>query len=153
MIFNPSTPGIPFVSGRSLAQCAPAVRDRRDLTADELLADLAGTVGLPAARHMVSFFTTLGKLVHFEDIIADPDGVPCETTGVLASLQINMGVARIKTVNELEKFLRFVNRMGRDDLKALFFKRAQKRDKLAALMAHNNECRDWARTQQAEAMI
>lgn len=153
MIFNPSTPGIPFVSPRSLAQCAPAVADRRDLTADELLADLAGTVGLPAARHMVSFFSTLGKLVHFEDIIADPDGVPCETTGVLASLQINMGVSRIKTVNELEKFLRFVNRMGRADLKALFFKRAQKRDKLAALMAHNNECRDWARTQQAEAMI
>lgn len=154
-IFNPSTPGIPFVSPRSLAQCSPTVTDRHSLTRDEFLADLAGTIGLPAAKHMVSFIDTLGKLVHFEDIIADPDGVPCVTTGVMASMQINMGINRIKTVNELEKFLRFVNRMAgeRKDLRSLFFRRAQKSERLAKLMAHNNECRDWAASKEADAMI
>jgi hypothetical protein len=104
---------------------------------------------------MVSFIDTLGKLVHFEDIIADPDGVPCITTGVMASMQINMGVNRIKTVNELEKFIRFVNRMAgeRKDLRSLFFRRAQKSERLAKLMAHNNECRDWAASKEADAMI
>ena len=154
-IFNPNPPGVPVVSPRSLAQCSEMVKRRDALSRDELLADLAGTVGLAAGRHMISFFDTLGKLVHFEDIIADPDGVPCVTTGVIASMQINMGINRIKTVNELEKFLRFVNRMAgeRKDLRSLFFRRAQKSERLSKLMAHTNECRDWAASKEADAMI
>lgn len=153
MIFNPSTPGVPYASPRSLAKASRVVATRDKYDHDTFVTNLAGLVGRPCAVHMASFFTMIGKLVSFERIVADPMNVPVNTNGATPIIQINNAVARINTEHELEQFLKFLDRMNRNDLKMLFFTKVTRTKRLGKIVGNNRTCLEWTASQKADSLI
>lgn len=120
MAFNPNNPAAPFASPRSIAGCSPYVDKLADYEREEMTALLAGTVGIAAAVSMMAYFNVLAKVVSFDKIIADPEGVEVVSDGCVPVIQCLNAVQRIKTVHELEQWLTFMLRMERDEPKMLF---------------------------------
>ena len=152
-IFNPSTPGVPFVSPRSLAKCSEFVRQRHTMSKDMFIALLAGTVGEGAARSMSGFFDTLGKLVPFSAIVADPMGVPVDRTGAVPFIQINNAVARISNTHEFSQFLLFIDRMNHGDLRMLFMKKIMLTEKGRTAAGTHRAALEWMADPDNAAMI
>jgi hypothetical protein len=126
MIFNPATPGMPFVSWRSLTACTTFVNNRDKYTHDDMLAALAGTVGMAAALSMMTFFKVMDKMVSFDRIVADPTGVPVVDTGAVPLMQVLNAINRVKTDHELTQFLIYLDRMDRSELSMVFFSKLMK---------------------------
>jgi hypothetical protein len=152
-IFNPSTPGQPFVSPRSLAKCSEFVKHRHTMRKDMFIALLAGTVGEGAARSMSGFFDTLGKLVPFAAIVADPMGVPVDRSGATPMIQVNNAVARINTPHEFSQFLLFLDRMNHGDLKMLFMRKIMLTEKGRAAAGTHRAALEWMADPDNAAMI
>ena len=150
-IFNPSTPGVPFVSPRSLAACSVFVEKRGDYTEDEFIALLAGTVGMGAAVNMNAFFKVMDKMVSFDRIIADPTGVPVVDTGAIPLMQVLNAVNRMKTDHEMSQFLIFMERMDRKELTMVFFdKIMQAKPEIAG---RNRQVIEWMAARDNAALI
>lgn len=151
-IFNPNTPGVPFVSWRSLTACSTFVANRDKYSHDDMVAALAGTVGLGAALSMMSFFQIMDNLVRFETIIADPHGAPVVDTGALPLIQVLNAISRMKTDHELSQFLIYLERMDRKELSMVFFERLMKSPK-KVLGARNRQIIEWMAKPENAALI
>lgn len=152
MIFNPATPGMPFVSWRSLTACSTFVENRDKHSHDDMLAVLAGTVGLAAALSMMSFFKIMDKMVTFDRIVADPTGVPVVDTGTVPLMQVLNAINRVKTDHELTQFLIYLDRMDRAELSMVFFSKLMKSPK-KDLGGRNRRVIEWMADPKNAALI
>jgi hypothetical protein len=152
MIYNPSMPGQPFVSWRSLTACTPFVENREKYSHEDMLAVLAGTVGLAAALSMMSFFKVMDKMVSFDRIVADPTGVPVVDTGAVPLMQVLNAINRVKHDHELTQFLIYLDRMDRAELSMVFFSKLMKSPK-KDLGGRNRRVIEWMADPKNAALI
>lgn len=150
-IYNPSTPGVPFASPRSLTACSVFVDKRGEYSEDDFIALLSGTVGAGAAVNMNAFFKIMDKMVSFDRIIADPSGVPVVDTGSIPLMQVLNAVNRIKTDHEMSQFLIFMERMDRAELMMVFFDKIMKTK--PEIAGRNRQVVEWMANRNNAALI
>ena len=120
-IFFPGKSKDQFVSLRSLAKCSVFVERKHLLTDNALMCALAGTIGQAAAKSMAAFVLLEDKIMRFADVIKDPlsVAVPDEVSALV--MMMLEGVDSVKTQDELEKYMQFVNRVPQQEVQSIFF--------------------------------
>lgn len=120
-IFKPSNTSKSFVSPRSLAKASPIVEKRDVYGENAMMVALAGTIGEAAAKSMAAFIAFEGKLISFKDIIKDPTNVkvPDEVSALV--MMLFEGVDSIETQDDLNEYMKFVNRIKSSEVQSIFF--------------------------------
>lgn len=141
-IFKPNQKGRQFVSPRSLAKCDVLVKRKSQITENALAVGLAGTIGEAAAKSMAAFIALESKLTLTADIIKAPDtvNVPDDTSALI--MMMLEACDYLKTQDDLNAYMRFVNRIPRGEVQSLFFTMMLRtKPKLARF---NQEITNWA---------
>ena len=120
LIFNPSRKG-QFVSLRSLTKCSVVVERKAQLTDNAVMCALAGLVGDPAARSMAAFIALESKLMNFNEVIKNPQGVPVPEDVSALVMMMFEAVDTVKTQDELVKYMEFINRVRQQEVQSIFF--------------------------------
>lgn len=152
MIYNPATPGVPFVSWRSLTACSTFVEHRNEYSDDDFLAALAGTVGLAAGLSMRAFFKVMDKMPTFDRIVADPVNTPVVDSGSVPLMQVLNAVNRLKNDHELTQFMIYLDRMDRAELSMVFFDKLMKSPK-KEIGGRNRRVIEWMANRDNAALI
>lgn len=142
-IFKPNSGVLSFCSPRSLAKSDPIVRNRDVLGDNTTFAMLAGTIGATAAGDMTALMALERSIVQTEDIVKNPEiDVPQDHSAQLMILFQAVDV--LETQDELTRFMRWVNRIPSDEVKAVFFNQMCRVPRAIKLAAHNEELRKFA---------
>lgn len=141
-IFNPRKPGKQYVCPRSLAKANVPVSRRDKLSNHELMACLSGILGESAARSIAAFVEVNHKVRDVADVIADPLGIEVPDDIAVQVMMMFQAVDVIKTQDELNEFMKFVNRIKSSEVQAIFFTMiTRERMKLAR---YNEQLKKWA---------
>jgi hypothetical protein len=106
---------------------------------------LAGTIGLAGAGDMSAFLSLEKTLMDVKDIVKDPDGVKVPDE-VSAQLMIMFqAVDVLETQDELNKFMKFVNKVPSSEIQAVFFTMMMRNTKAMKLARHNMQIAEWAK--------
>jgi hypothetical protein len=144
-VFNPKKTQLSFCSPRSLAKCDVIVRNRDTLGENATMVALAGTIGLAGAGDMSAFLSLEKTLMDVKDIVKDPDGVKVPDE-VSAQLMIMFqAVDVLETQDELNKFMKFVNKIPSSEVQAVFFTMMMRNTKATKLARHNMQIAEWAK--------
>jgi len=141
-IFKPNQKGRQFVSPRSLAKCDVFVKRKSQITENALAVGLAGTIGEAAAKSMAAFIALESKLTLTSDIIKSPETVtvPDDTSALI--MMMLEACDYLKTQDDLNAYMKFVNRIPRGEVQSLFFTMMLRtKPKLARF---NQEITNWA---------
>ena len=82
---------------------------------------LAGLVGEPAARSMAAFIALESKLMNFNEVIKNPQGVPVPEDVSALVMMMFEAVDTVKTQDELVKYMEFINRVRQQEVQSIFF--------------------------------
>jgi hypothetical protein len=144
-VFNPKKTQLSFCSPRSLAKCDVIVRNRDTLGENATMVALAGTIGLAGAGDMSAFLSLEKTLMDVKDIVKDPEGVKVPDE-VSAQLMIMFqAVDVLETQDELNKFMKFVNKIPSSEVQAVFFTMMMRNTKATKLARHNLQIAEWAK--------
>jgi len=84
-------------------------------------------------------------LMDVKDIVKDPDGVKVPDE-VSAQLMIMFqAVDVLETQDELNKFMKFVNKIPSSEVQAVFFTMMMRNTKATKLARHNMQIAEWAK--------
>lgn len=120
-IFKPGQKGRQFVSPRSLAKCDVFVKRKSQITENSLAVGLSGTIGEAAAKSMAAFIALESKLTLTADIIKSPESIPVpDDTSALIMMMLE-ACDYLKTQDDLNAYMKFVNRIPRGEVQSLFF--------------------------------
>ena len=144
-VFNPKKTQLSFCSPRSLAKCDVIVKNRDVLGENATMVALAGTIGLAGAGDMSAFLSLEKTLVDVRDIVKDPDSVKVPDE-VSAQLMIMFqAVDVLETQDELNKFMKFVNKVPSSEVQAVFFTMMMRNTKAMKIARHNLQIAEWAK--------
>jgi hypothetical protein len=144
-IFKPNSGVLSFVSPRSLAKCDVIVRNQDKVSKNMTRAALAGTIGLAGAGDMSAFLSLEKTLVDVRDIVKDPDSVKVPDE-ISAQLMIMFqAVDVLETQDELNKFMKFVNKVPSSEVQAVFFTMMMRNTKAMKIARHNLQIAEWAK--------
>lgn len=131
-----------FVSPRSLTKASVFVDRRESMTENSLAAALAGTLGEAAAKSIAAFIALESRLIRTSDVIKDPTNVPVpEDVSALVMMMLE-AVDTLKSHDELDKYMKFVNRIPQAEVQAVFFTLMMRTK--AKLARYNQEITNWA---------
>lgn len=144
-VFNPKKTQLSFCSPRSLAKCDVIVKNRDVLGENATMVALGGTIGLAGAGDMSAFLSLEKTLVDVKDIIKDPDSikVPDEVSAQL--MIMFQAVDVLETQDELNKFMKFVNKVPSSEIQAVFFTMMMRNTKAMKIARHNLQIAEWAK--------
>lgn len=146
LIFNPRRPAQQFVSLRSLTKCNPIVCNVSKFGEELTTALLAGTVGLTAAKSIMTLFSVNNEVTPTADVIADPDNAPIPENPAAIYMMMFNAVDEIDTQSELTAFMKFVKRINSREVTGVFYNQLVE-SKRTAKLAHNNaEINQWLQT-------
>lgn len=144
-VFNPKKTQLSFCSPRSLAKCDVIVKNRDVLGENATMVALAGTIGLAGAGDMSAFLSLEKTLVDVRDIVKDPDSVKVPEE-ISAQLMIMFqAVDVLETQDELNKFMKFVNKVPSSEIQAVFFTMMMRNTKAMKIARHNLQIAEWAK--------
>jgi hypothetical protein len=143
-IFNPSRPGVPFVSPRSLERASNIVKKRKFLSQKVINTNLAGAVGENAAHDMAALFAMNDEVMLTETIVANPRGVPLPTKPAATFMMLYRALDDLKTQDDLTAFMIFLERIGSDEVLGSFRTACFKHPKMIKLAKGNKSLVDWA---------
>lgn len=142
-IFRPNGPKS-FCSPRSLAK-ADVIVKKRDVMSDAMLhAGLAGTIGAAAAGDMAAFLAVEKSYVTTEQILKDPDGVAVPKEIASQLMTIFQAVDVLKTHDELNKFMIFINKIPSQEIQSIFFTMCMRSPRMVPIAARNEQIKNWA---------
>lgn len=142
-VFFPNERNKQFCSPRSLAKCDPDVKNRDRLGPYLTKAALAGTIGMASAELMSAVLSLKDEIITTEQVIADPTAVPVpEKTAALYLMMFN-AVDTIRTQDDLNSFMKFMNRVPSAEIQSVFFTMAMSNKHLAPLATKNAEITKW----------
>ena len=119
-IFTPNRVG-PFVSGRS-TMAADFVLKQRHLTSPRVtLAALTGTLGAAGAKSLMACVELDDKISKTEDIIKAPTAIAVPDDPLAQILIMIHGASDVETQDEVEAFMRFVERIPSSEVQSIFF--------------------------------
>jgi hypothetical protein len=143
-IFNPSKQMLSFVSPRSLAKASYIV-DNKDILGDNsTMVMLAGTLGQSASADISAFLSLEKTLPKFDDILDKPDAIAIPDEISASLILMFQATDRLKTQDELNKFMTFVNRMPSAEIQAVFFTMMVRHKEGVKLARNNLEITKWA---------
>jgi hypothetical protein len=120
-IYNPKLMGAACVTPRSLHAASDLMIEAKEhnLDDDTLQAGLAGTVGEPFAKEMLSFIRFGREIPSFEEIVAKPlqTAVPDNPTAQI--VQVFQFIARVQDTTQADAVVQYVQRM-QSEMQALF---------------------------------
>ena len=141
-IFHPTKRGKQFVSPRSLTKASVFVYRKDELGENALTAALAGTVGEAAAKSIAAFVALESRLIRTADVIRDPSGVKVPDDVSALVMMMLEAVDTLKAQDDLDKYMKFVNRIPQAEVQAVFFTLMMRtKPKLAR---YNQEITKWA---------
>lgn len=143
LIFNPRRKQDSFVSLRSLTKCDPIVRNRKVLGDNTTLASLAGTIGLAAARSMMSFFEMASETLHLKDIVADPANAPLPQRPAAIYMTMFNALDAIKTQDEFTKVMQYLTRLDSREVMGVFYTQAIENNRTAKIANANPTASKW----------
>jgi hypothetical protein len=143
-IFNPKKPQLSFVSPRSLAKSSVIVSNRDTLGEVATMCALSGTIGLSASADMSAFLSLEKQLPKYEDIINNPDTTKIPTEISAQLMVMFQATDKIKTQDELSKFMRFVKRINSSEIQAIFFTMCVRSKQCRAIARSNADIAKWA---------
>ena len=144
-VFNPKKTQLSFCSPSSLAKCDVIVKNRDALGENATMVALAGTIGLAGAGDMSAFLSLEKTLVDVRDIVKDPDSVKVPEE-ISAQLMIMFqAVDVLETQDELNKFMKFVNKVPSSEVQAVFFTMMMRNTKAMKIARHNLQIAEWAK--------
>ena len=120
-IFNPSKLSLSFVSPRSLAKASVIVRHKDRLGDNATMVALAGTIGASAAGDMSAFLMLEKQLPKMVDIIASPSTIKVPDDHAAVLMLMFQATDALKSQDDLNKFMTFVNRVASSEIQAVFF--------------------------------
>jgi hypothetical protein len=143
-IFQPKKPQLSFVTPRSLAKASVIVENRDILGENATLSALAGTIGVSASGDMSAFLSLEKQLPKFEDILKNPEriNIPEEISAQL--MLMFQATDRLKTQDELTKFMSFTNRIPSSEMQAVFFTMMVRSKNSRGLARNNMQIAKWA---------
>lgn len=119
-IFNPSRPGA-YASPRSIVNCDPIIK-ARDVLGDSLCeAAMAGMMGAPAARSLMSFVHMRKDIVPVPAILKDPENAHLPDSAGPLLMTLFHAVDELDTQDDLSKFMRYVSRIKNEEYRAVFY--------------------------------
>ena len=142
-IFNPTKPGVTFVSPRSLEK-ADRVLSKRTLLGDTLTkAALAGVVGAPAAESLMMFAKLENDLIPIETILKNPEttNIPSSVGALLMTLFKAVDV--LANQDELTRFLKYTNRIQSTEYREVFYAMICGSARTARMARQNAELNAW----------
>jgi len=143
-IFNPTKPTqVSFVSPRSLEKCDVVIRNRTMLGEDLTRAALAGTVGVPAADSMMTFFMLEKDLIPVPVILKDPEAAAIPTSAGATMLTLFNAVDTIETQDQLSRMMRYAKRLPSEEYRAVFFSMLCESKRTVRLALQNADLKDW----------
>lgn len=112
MIFNPRVQQDAFFSPRTAHIASDWLKKRAEIADDDALqAILNGTVGEPAAAHIMATVRFGDQLPSLERVLDDPENAPLAKSPVAQIVQVFQFVTQIKTRPEVEAIMIYVGRM------------------------------------------
>lgn len=109
-IFNPKKMQGPFVSPRSLQLVSDSLKNREHFTANDMLADMIGTIGESGARDMHAFVDYQDQLPAWEAVIADPKGAKLPDSPGACAVMVFGAVAKVGK-SSIAPFMEYIERM------------------------------------------
>jgi len=141
-IFKPSSTAKSFVSPRSLAKASPIVDKRDKYSENALTVALAGTVGESAAKSIATFISVEKSMIKFNDVLDNPTGVKVPEDVATQVMMILEAVDTLTNHDDLNKYMKFVNRMKSSEIQSIFFTMIfRNKPKIAR---YNTEISKWA---------
>jgi len=143
-IFKPSKPQLSFVSPRSLAKSSIIVEKRDDLGENATISALSGTIGVSASADMNAFLRLERDLPKFDDILDNPDKVKIPEQISAQLMLMFQATDKLKTQDDLSKFMKFVNRIESSEMQAIFFTMLVRNTRTRPLARGNKDIAKWA---------
>ena len=120
-IYNPTKPVSAYASPRTLVMCDPVIK-RRKIFGDRVCETaLAGLIGVPAARSLMTFALLEKDIVPVPVILKDPEGAHLPDDAGPLLLTLFHAVDELDNQDELTKFLRYTARIRNEEYRAVFF--------------------------------
>lgn len=141
-IFNPSRPGA-FASPRSIVNSDPIIRNRQSLGDSLCEAALAGMMGAPAARSLMSFALLEKDIVPVPVIVKDPEGAHLPTDAGPLLLTLFHAVDELSNQDELVKFLKYTARIPNEEYRAVFFSMMCESQRTHRMALQNATLKKW----------
>jgi len=143
-IFKPSKPQLSFVSPRSLAKSSIIVEKRDDLGENATISALSGTIGVSASADMNAFLRLERDLPKFDDILDNPDKIKIPEQISAQLMLMFQATDKLKTQDDLSKFMKFVNRIESSEMQAIFFTMLVRNTRTRPLARGNKDIAKWA---------
>jgi hypothetical protein len=121
LIWNPSKPVTAFASPRSIVGCDPIIKNRKVLGDALCEAALAGMMGAPAARSLMSFVQMEKDIVPVPTILHDPENAHLPDDAGPLLLTLFHAADELQNQDELTKFLKYTARISNEEYRAVFF--------------------------------
>lgn len=144
-IFKPNSPALSFCSPRSLAKSDVIVRHADKLPENVLINALAGTIGMSAAKDMVTFVTMEKSLTDVKDVVKDPKGVPVPRDIAGQVMVMFQAIDTIDTQDDLSSFMQFVERIESEEVQSIFFTMAITNTRMVKIARNNEHIKTWAK--------
>lgn len=141
-IFNPSRPGA-FASPRSIVNSDPIIKQRKVLGDALCEAALAGMMGAPAARSLMSFVHMEKDVVLTSAILRDPENAHLPTDAGPLLLTLHYAVDEINDQDELTKFLKYVKRVPNEEYRAVFYSLMCEGKRTYRMAMQNADMKKW----------
>lgn len=119
-IFNPSRPGA-YASPRSIVNSDPIIKSRAVLGDSLCEAALAGMMGAPAARSLMSYVHMEKDIVPVPAILRDPENAHLPDSAGPLLMTLFHAVDELQTQDDLTKFMRYVSRIKNEEYRAVFY--------------------------------
>lgn len=144
-IFKPNSPALSFCSPRSLAKSDVVVRHADKLPENVLVNALAGTIGMSAAKDMVTFVTMEKSLTDVKDVVKNPKGVPVPRDIAGQVMVMFQAIDTLDNQDDLSSFMQFVERIESEEVQSIFFTMAITNTRMVKIARNNEHIKNWAK--------
>jgi len=141
-IFNPSRPGA-FASPRSIVNSDPIIKSRSVLGDSLCEAALAGMMGAPAARSLMSFALLEKDIVPVPTILRDPENAHLPDDAGPLLLTLFHATDELSNQDELTKFLRYTARIPNEEYRAVFYSMMCEAQRTHRMALQNATLKKW----------
>ena len=140
-VYNPKTPQMAYVSGRSLELVSRSISKREHLSANALLADMIGTIGESAARDMHAYVDYQDQLPSWKEMTANPKTCKLPDSDGACAVLVFGAIAKVER-ETITPFMEYIGRMHAN-WQAIFALNIAKNPTKQQIAFTSTKFRDW----------
>jgi hypothetical protein len=149
-VFDPQNPQLSFSSPRSLAKLDVVVRNRDKFDSDSVMTVMGGIVGKPTASQFNALMAIGDELPSWDEIMKHPEEVNVKQSEAALMILMFQAVNKIETSEDINQFLKFVDRVEKHEIQSIFYTMAVNAPKAEVrnICVNHKRFGEWCRANQ-----